>query len=77
VVTGDVKVAQGSKRSRHDLLELLLLVVPEAVLLLLVALVAGVILVDVVVLVGEVKLLPLGAVGGEVGGVATLKSAPR
>jgi hypothetical protein len=32
---------------------------------------------DVVILVGErVKLLPLGAVGDEVGGVATLEVAP-
>jgi hypothetical protein len=61
----------------HDLLELLLLLVPEAVLLLVVTLVAGVVLVDVVVLVGGVKLLPLGTVGDEVGGVAELKGTPR
>jgi hypothetical protein len=47
------------------------------VLLLVVALVAGVIPVVIVVLVGGVKLLPLGAVGDEVDGVATLEAAPR
>jgi hypothetical protein len=31
----------------------------------------------VVVLVGGVELLPLGTVGDEVGGVSTLKAAPR
>jgi hypothetical protein len=34
-------------------------------------------LVVVVVLVGGVQLLPLGAVSDEVGGVAALKAAPR
>jgi hypothetical protein len=58
-------------------LELLLLLVLRTVLLLALALVAGVIPVVVVVLVGGVKLLPLGAVGDEVGGVATLEAAPR
>jgi hypothetical protein len=58
-------------------LELLLLLVPEAVFLLVIAL-AIVILLDVVLLVrGGVKLLPLGAVGDEVGGLITLKAAPR
>jgi hypothetical protein len=54
----------------HDLLELLLLVI---------ALVAGVVpvVIVVVVLVGGVELLPLGAVGDEVGGVAALEGAPR
>jgi hypothetical protein len=47
----------------------------EAVLLV-VALVARVILVGVVILVGGVKLLPLGAIGDEVSGVAALESAP-
>jgi hypothetical protein len=61
----------------HHLLELLLLLVPEAVLLLVVALVAGVIPVVVVILLGGVGLLPLGAVGDEVGGVAALEAAPR
>jgi hypothetical protein len=46
------------------------------VLLLVVTLVAGVISVDVVVLVGGVKLLPLGAIDDEVSGVAILKAAP-
>jgi hypothetical protein len=45
------------------------------VLLLALALVAGVIPVIVVVLIGGVKLLPLGAVDNEVGGVAALKAA--
>jgi hypothetical protein len=57
----------------HHLLELL---VSEAVLLLAITLVAGVISVVVVVLVGGVKLLPLGAIGDEVGGVAALEAAP-
>jgi hypothetical protein len=58
-------------------LELLLLLVPEAVFLLVIAL-AIVILLDVVLLVrGGVKLLPLGAVGDEVGGLITLEAAPR
>jgi hypothetical protein len=56
----------------HDLLELLLLVAPEVILLL-----AIVIPVGVVVLVEGVKLLPLRAVGDEVGGVTALESAPR
>jgi hypothetical protein len=60
----------------HHLLELLvLLLVPEAVFLL--ALVAGVIPIVEVLLVGGVELLPLGAVGDEVGGVTALKAAPR
>jgi hypothetical protein len=42
VITGEVKVADGYTRSGHHLLELLLLI-PEAVLLLALALVVGVI----------------------------------
>jgi hypothetical protein len=61
----------------HHLLKLLLLLVPEAVLLLALALVAGVIPVVIVVLVGGVELLPFGAVGDEVGGVAALEVASR
>jgi hypothetical protein len=57
-------------------LELLLLIVPEAVLHLVVAL-AVVVLVGVVILVRGVELLPLGAVSDEVGGVTALKAAPR
>jgi hypothetical protein len=58
-------------------LKLLLLLIPEAVLLLVVAL-AVVISLGVVVLVGGgVKLLPLRAVGNEVGGVTALEAAPR
>jgi hypothetical protein len=53
---------------------LLLLLISEAVLLLVVALVAGVIPVGLVVLVGGVKLLSLGAVGDEEGGVAALEA---
>jgi hypothetical protein len=41
------------------------------------ALVAGVVPVVVVVLVGGVGLLPLGAVGDEVSGVTSLEAAPR
>jgi hypothetical protein len=74
-----VEVAEGCTRSGHHLLELLifLLLVPKAVLLLTLALVAGVVPVVVAVLVGGVKLLPLGAVGDEVSGVAALEAAPR
>jgi hypothetical protein len=63
---------------RHDLLKLLLLLlVPEAVLLLAFALVARVILIGVIVLVGVVELLSLGAASDEVGSVAALKAASR
>jgi hypothetical protein len=76
VIIEEVKVAWGSTCSGHDLLELLLLVVvPESVLLFVVALVVRVILVGVVVLVGGVELLPLGAVGDDVGGVTPLEAA--
>jgi hypothetical protein len=76
VIAGEVEVAEGGTRSGHHLLELLLLVVPKAVLLLALALVAGVIPVVVVVLVGGVELLSLGAVGDEVGRVTALEAAP-
>jgi hypothetical protein len=76
VVAGEVEVVEGCTHSGHHLLKLLLLV-PEAVLLLALTLVVGVVLVVVVLLVGGVKLLPLGAVGDEVGGVAALEAAPR
>jgi hypothetical protein len=56
-------------------LKLLILFVPEVVLLLTLTLVARLVL--VVVLIGGVKLLPLGAVGDEVGGVTALEAAPR
>jgi hypothetical protein len=69
-------VKSRSLRAAHHLLELLL--VPEVVLLLVIALVARVVPVVVVVLVGGgVELLPLGAVGDEVGGVTALEAAPR
>jgi hypothetical protein len=55
----------------HDLLDALLLVVPESILLFVVVLIV------VVILVGVVILLPLGAVGDEVGSVAALKVAMR
>jgi hypothetical protein len=54
-------------------MELLLLLVFELVLLLLVTLTV-VVLVGVVILVGGVELLPLGAVGDEVGGVTALEA---
>jgi hypothetical protein len=57
-------------------MELLLLHIPKVVLLLALALVTGVVSVVVVVLIGGVKLLPLRAVGDEVGSVAALKVAP-
>jgi hypothetical protein len=78
VVAGEVEVAEGCTRSGHHLLKfLLLLLVPKVVLLLALTLVARFILVVVVVLVGGVELLPLGAVGDEVGGVTALEAAPR
>jgi hypothetical protein len=78
VIAGEVEVIEGGTRSRHHLLELLLhLLVPEVALLLDLALVVGVIPVVVVVLVGGVELLPLGAAGNDVGGVAALEAAPR
>jgi hypothetical protein len=77
VIAGEVEVTKGGTRSGHQLLELLLLLVPEAVLLLVVAL-AVVVPLGVVILVGGgVKLFPLGAVGDEVCGVAALEAAPR
>jgi hypothetical protein len=57
-------------------LELLLLLVSEAVVLLVVSFVARVILVGAVILIGGVKLLPLRAVSDEVDGVAALEAAP-
>jgi hypothetical protein len=78
LITGEVEVAEGCTRSGYHLLKLpLLLIVPEAVLVLALALVAGVILVVVVLLVRGVDLLPLGPVGDEVGGVAAHEAAPR
>jgi hypothetical protein len=78
VITGEVKVIEGSTRSRHHLLELLLhLLVLEAVLLLVVALAVVVPLGVVVLIGGWVELLPLGVVGDEVVGVASLKVAFR
>jgi hypothetical protein len=74
VIAGEVEVAEGGTLSGHHLLKLL---VPEAVLLLAIALVAGIILVVVFVLVGGVELLPLGAVDDEVGGVTALEAAHR
>jgi hypothetical protein len=59
----------------HYLLELLLLV-PEAVLLLVLALVAGVVLVVVVVLVGGVELLPLGGSRRRSGWCRRTRSSP-
>jgi hypothetical protein len=74
VIAREAKVAEGCTRSGHHLLELLLLLVPKAALLLVVAL-AVVIPLGVVILVGGgVELLPLEAVGDEVGGVATLEA---
>jgi hypothetical protein len=74
VVTGEVEVAKGSIRSGYHFLKLLLLhLVPEVVLLLIIAL-AVVVPLHVVILVGGVELLPLGAVNDEVGGVAALEA---
>jgi hypothetical protein len=76
VIAGEVEVAEGCTRSGHHLLELLLLLLVLEVVLLIVAL-AVVVPLGVVILVGGVELLPLGAVGDEVGGVAALEAAPR
>jgi hypothetical protein len=62
----------------RDIIILPLLLIPEAVLFLALAHAAGVVPVVVVALVGGgVELLPLGAVGDEVGGIAALKAAPK
>jgi hypothetical protein len=76
VITGEVEVVEGSIRSGHHLLELLFLfLIPEVVLLVIVL--DAIVPLSVVILVGGVKFLSLGAVSDEVSGVATLKSAPR
>jgi hypothetical protein len=67
VITGEVKVTQGSTHSGHDLMELLLVI----------ALIAGVVPVGLLVLIRGVELLPLEAISDEVGGVAALEAAPR
>jgi hypothetical protein len=61
----------------HHLLKLLLLLIPEAVLLLAITLITGVILLVIVVLVEGVEVLPLGVVSDEVGGVTALKAVPQ
>jgi hypothetical protein len=68
VVVEEVEVAEGSTRSGHHLLELLLLAI---------ALVAVVVPVVVVVLIERVELLLLGAVSDEVSGVVALEAAAR
>jgi hypothetical protein len=60
----------------HHLLEFLLLV-PEAVLLLVIVLAIFILLGVVILVGGRVELLPLRAVGDEVGGVAALEAALR
>jgi hypothetical protein len=76
VITGEVKVTEGSTHLGHHLLELLLLVVLKAVLL--VVILAVVVPLGVVILVGGgVELLPLRAVNDEVGGVTALKATRR
>jgi hypothetical protein len=75
VIAGEVEVVEGCTRLRHHLLKLLFVL--EAVLLLVVALTVVVSLGVVVLAGGGVKLLPLGVIGDEVGGVTTLKAAPR
>jgi hypothetical protein len=77
VVAGEVEVVEDSTRSGHHLLELLLLIVPGVVLLLVIALVIVVPLGVVVLVRGGVKVLPLEAIGDEVGCVAALEAAPR
>jgi hypothetical protein len=63
IVAREVEVTEGGTHSGHHLLELFLLLFPEAVLLLALTLVAGVAPVVIVVLIGGIKLLPLRAVG--------------
>jgi hypothetical protein len=58
-------------------LKLLLFLVSEAVPLLVIALAAGVVSIGVVILIREVELLSLMAVGDEVGGVTALEIAHR
>jgi hypothetical protein len=64
VIAGEVEVAEGTTRSGHHLLKLLL--VPEAVLLLIVTFAIVVTLGIVVLVGGGVELLPLEAVDDEV-----------
>jgi hypothetical protein len=59
-----------------ELLLLLLLLLPE-VILLVIALIVVIPLGLVILVEGGVELLPLGAVGDEVGGVVALDAAPR
>jgi hypothetical protein len=70
------RLAHEAKAGELGLLALDLLIIPEVVLLLVVAL-AVVVPLDVVVHVGGVELLSLGSVGDEVGGVVTLEATPR
>jgi hypothetical protein len=58
-------------------LKLLLFLVSEAAPLLVIALAAGVVSIGVVILIREVELLSLMAVGDEVGGVTALEIAHR
>jgi hypothetical protein len=74
---GGVKVTEGSTCSGRHLLKLLLLLIPETVLLLIIAHVVIVLFCVLILVGGGVELLPLGAVGDEVGGVTTLKTTPR
>jgi hypothetical protein len=67
VIAREVKVTEGNTRSGHHLLEFLLFIA-----------LAIVVSLGVVILVGGgVELLPLRAVGDEVGGVAALETVPR
>jgi hypothetical protein len=77
VIAVEVKVTEGSTRSRHHLYELLFLLIAEAILFLIVVLVVVVSLGVVVFVGGGVEFLPLGAFGDEVGGVIALEAAPR
>jgi hypothetical protein len=78
VVAGEVEVTEGGTRSGHHFLELLLLLlIPEAILLLVITLDVVISLGVVVLIGGGVELLPLGVVGDEVDGVTALEAAPR
>jgi hypothetical protein len=70
-----LRLGLSSSLEMNHLLELLLIY--EAVLLLIIALVVVIPLGVVVLVGGGVELLPLGAVGDEVGGVTALETAPR
>jgi hypothetical protein len=78
VVTGEIEIANGGTCSGYHLLKLLILLfILEATLLLVIVLVIVGLLSVVILVGGGVKLLLLGTVDDEVGGVTALETAPK